>query len=125
MRHDRQPTSMKAIFNHNYQLNYVTRVFKFLGLFEERWNVCVCVCVCVCDCVNLHGVCACLHVFVCVCACVCVCVRVSHVPAAHSPMRACACLPVSARQVRSNLSVFILYMCVFLWEEGGRNISGR
>ena len=81
--------------------------------------VCVCVCVCVCDCVNLHGVCACLHVFVCVCACV------SHVPAAHSPMRACACLPVSARQVRSNLSVFILYMCVFLWEEGGRNISGR
>lgn len=33
------------------------------------------------------------------------------------------CLPVSARQVRGNLSVFPAFVC-FLWEEGDGNING-
>lgn len=66
----------------------------------------------------------------CVCACLCVtkwCVRVSCVCVCASALAdvcVSTCLPVSARQVGSNLSVFPVYVCVFLWEEGDRNISG-
>lgn len=38
-------------------------------------------------------------------------------------MCVCACPPVTAWQVRSNLSVFPIYVR-FLWEEGDGNISG-
>ena len=56
----------------------------------------------------------------CVHACmVCVCC----VPAHALTCVLWMCLPVSARQVGSNLSVFPVYVC-FLWEEGDRNISG-
>lgn len=54
------------------QLNYVTWVFKFLGLFEERWNVCMHMWLCE------------SKWCVCMLACVCVCVCVLHVPAAHT-----------------------------------------